>query len=82
MPANSLSRIIHVFWKDGRKKPYSAYSNLKKFFDLNPDLPSMYNYKTLGNKFAQQDDLVFETDFIRIERLRINDGKNSTGADY
>jgi hypothetical protein len=70
--ATRPNRIILVYWKDGRENPYQAYSNLKLLFDKNPDLSKVYNYKTIANKFSSQEGKPYETEFIRIERLVVN----------
>ena len=63
-------RVIFIFWKNRPAKPFEVYSNLKKFFDSNPDLPAAYNYKTIANRLTQ--DVAYDTEFIRIERLTVN----------
>lgn len=71
MPANSLFRVVVVFWKDGRKKPYQAYSNLSKFFELNPTLPPYYKYRSIANKLLLEDGII-DTELLRLERLIVN----------
>ncbi len=59
-------RVVVVYWKHNRLKPFEVYSNLRNFSLAHPE----YSYNTLNNYLSKKK-LPFETDDVRIERKHI-----------
>ncbi len=59
-------RVVVVYWKHNRLKPFEVYSNLRNFSLAHPE----YSYNTLNNYLSKKK-LPFETEDVRIERKHV-----------